>query len=85
VAAFIVIAVANVGIFEGVERYRRIPDGDLLEVTVTVTDPVMLTGPYTYTRYYHRGAELRAAVLRADHPEVATRVARTGRWCDLPM
>ena len=40
------------------ERYRLIPNAGLLELKVTVDDPAMLTQPYSYTRYYQRGAEL---------------------------
>ena len=41
-----------------VERYRLVPNTDLLELKVTIEDPEMLKAPYTYTRYYQRGAAL---------------------------
>jgi hypothetical protein len=40
------------------ERYRLIPTANVLELRVTVEDPAMLRQPYSYTRYYQRGAEL---------------------------
>jgi hypothetical protein len=36
-----------------VEEYRLLPSGDL-KLTMTVTDPVTLTAPFTYVRYYAR-------------------------------
>ena len=36
------------------ERYRLVDGGKYLEVKMTAEDPKVLTGPYTYTRYYER-------------------------------
>jgi hypothetical protein len=41
-----------------VERYRLVPKVNVLELKVTIEDPVMLKQPYTYTRYYQQSAEL---------------------------
>ena len=41
-----------------VERYRPLPATGLLEVQVTIDDTDMLQRPYTYTRFYQRGAEI---------------------------
>ena len=49
-----------------VERYRLLPAAGLLEVQVTVDDPDMLHRPYSYTRYYQRGAEIREDVCIAE-------------------
>jgi hypothetical protein len=49
-----------------IERYRKVTGGDVLELTVTIEDAVMLTQPYTYTRYYQRGAELQEQQCFAD-------------------
>jgi hypothetical protein len=40
------------------ERYRLVPNSPVLELRVTVEDPAMLRQPYSYTRYYQRGAEI---------------------------
>jgi hypothetical protein len=48
------------------ERYRLIPNGNLLEVQVTATDPEFLQRPYTYTRYYQRGADFEEIQCFAD-------------------
>jgi hypothetical protein len=37
-----------------VERYRLVPNSDLMEVKVTIDDADMLSRPYSYTRYYQR-------------------------------
>lgn len=36
------------------ERYRLVDGGKYLELKMTAEDPKVLTGPYTYTRYYER-------------------------------
>jgi hypothetical protein len=41
-----------------VERYRLLPDGSLLQLQVTIDDAEMLRAPYSYTRYYQRGADI---------------------------
>jgi hypothetical protein len=48
------------------ERYRLVPGSGLLELRVTVEDAAMLTKPYTYTRYYRRGAEIQEDQCWAD-------------------
>jgi hypothetical protein len=48
------------------ERYRKVSNGDVLELRVTIEDPVMLSQPYSYTRYYRRGAELQEDQCFAD-------------------
>ena len=48
------------------ERYRLIPNGNLLEVQVTAEDPQFLQRPYTYTRYYQRGPDFEEIQCFAD-------------------
>ena len=48
------------------ERYRLIPNGNLLEVRVTAEDPEFLQRPYTYTRYYQRGPDFEEIQCFAD-------------------
>jgi hypothetical protein len=49
-----------------IERYRLLPNAGLLEVQVTVDDADMLQRPYSYTRYYQRGDDIREDFCVAD-------------------
>ena len=42
-----------------IERYRKINDGESLELIMTVEDPVTLEHPYSYRRVYHWRPDVR--------------------------
>jgi hypothetical protein len=49
-----------------VERYRLVLNSGLLELQVTIDDPAMLRAPYSYRRYYQRGADFSEDFCVAD-------------------